>query len=161
MVFPAFFREMAPGTTGEKTLFDDESSCFYHPTKKAVVPCDICGRFLCALCDVDMNGQHMCPSCIDAGKSKGKMEQLEVERTRWDVIALTLSILTWIPPLLYLIMFTAPATLFIVIRHWNTTLSPVRPNRWRFVAAFLMAVCQLALIGLIATMFVIEVGAYE
>ena len=158
-VFPAFFRELTPGISGEKTLFDDESSCFYHPSKKAVVPCDICGRFLCALCDVEMHGQHMCPSCIDAGKTKGKMAQLEVERMRWDAVALFLAglgLLIW-----YFAPFTAPATLFIVIRHWRTTLSPVRPSRWRFVLAFFIAVSHLALLGVIVTMIIMEVGAYE
>ena len=42
-VFPAFFKTIASGRPGETLVLDNESSCFYHPQKKAVVPCDMCG----------------------------------------------------------------------------------------------------------------------
>ena len=48
-VFPALFRRINPGSSGEAILVEGESSCFYHPQKKAVIPCQGCGRFLCAL----------------------------------------------------------------------------------------------------------------
>src|SRR6187549_347010 len=70
--FPALFRPVEAGKTGDLVIVDGESSCFYHPEKKAVVTCSYCGRFLCALCDVDFNGEHLCPPCIESGKKKGK-----------------------------------------------------------------------------------------
>src|SRR5688572_22390826 len=74
-VFPAAFRILGPGQTGERILLQGESSCFYHEQKKAVVPCDACGRFLCALCDVDLNGKHLCSQCLDTGRQKGSLQE--------------------------------------------------------------------------------------
>jgi hypothetical protein len=158
-VFPALFNEIKPGTSGERVLFDDESSCFYHTGKKAVVPCDICGRFLCALCDIELNDQHLCPSCIDAGKNKGKMEELESQRMRYDRLALALALLpiVFFIPMIYFTFFTAPAALFVTLRHWKTPLSPVRPWRWRFVVAFLLGIMEISAIGLFIAMIVLEV----
>ena len=45
-------------TVADALLSEGESSCFYHPNKRAVVPCDQCGRFLCTLCRVDF-GQRV------------------------------------------------------------------------------------------------------
>ena len=159
--FPALLRPIAPGAAGERILIDNESSCFYHPAKKAVAPCDVCGRFLCALCDVEMNGQHLCPACIEAGAAKGKMEHLESQRTRYDAVALVLAAIGYVPPFWYFAIFTAPAAIFVAIRYWKTPLSPVRPSRWRFAVALLLAVLQLALMGLIISLIVAEAFRYD
>ena len=91
-VFPAFFKTIASGRPGGTLVLDNESSCFYHPQKKAVIPCDMCGRFLCALCDVELHGQHLCPNCLETGKNKGKLKSLENRRTLYDAIALRLAV---------------------------------------------------------------------
>src|SRR5207248_7281246 len=91
-VFPALFRQIAEGKSPETILVEGEASCFYHPQKRATIPCAICGRFLCALCDVELNDQHLCPGCLDTGRKKGKLVQLETRRTLHDSSALVLSI---------------------------------------------------------------------
>src|SRR6185369_12713249 len=85
-LFPAFFRTEVSGQKAENVVVESESSCFYHPQKKAVIPCEGCGRFLCALCDVDLNGQHLCPVCLESGKKKGKLQELSNRRVRYDLI---------------------------------------------------------------------------
>ena len=89
-VFPALFRKIEPGQRPEAIMLEGESSCFFHPQKKAVVPCAGCGRFLCAVCDCEFRGEHFCPACLETGKSKGKIKALESQRIRYDKIALTL-----------------------------------------------------------------------
>ena len=66
--FPALFSGPAEGDSGETLFVDDEASCFYHPQKKAVVSCAQCGRFLCALCDVEFSGEHLCANCLGGGR---------------------------------------------------------------------------------------------
>src|SRR6266496_4722361 len=83
-VFPAFFRAPEVGRTGERLLVEAESSCFYHPQKKAVVSCDACGRFLCALCDLELEGKHLCPACLETGKKKKTLQSLEDVRTLYN-----------------------------------------------------------------------------
>jgi hypothetical protein len=95
-LFPALNRPADLGATAVTALMDGEATCFYHPQKRAHVPCDACGRFLCALCDLDLNGRHLCPACLESGARKGRIQELERQRTRWDQITWTVLIL---PPL--------------------------------------------------------------
>lgn len=141
-IFPALFRKIDPGQSALPVMVEGESGCFFHPQKKAVVPCGSCGRFLCALCDCEFRGEHFCPSCLETGKSKGKIKNLDNLRTRYDNIALALALL----PLLifYFTLITAPMTLFIVIRYWNSPRGLVQRSRFRFVLAGIIALLQVA-----------------
>jgi len=132
-VFPALFRPPAPVNTGEKLMIEGEASCFYHPSKKAVVPCGSCGRFLCALCDVELNDQHLCPSCLESGKKKGKITNLQNQRTCYDRMALGLSVLA--VPLWFFAPVIGAIVIFLVVRHWKSPMSLVRGSKTRLVIA--------------------------
>jgi hypothetical protein len=139
-VFPALFQRLAPGQVGESILEESESSCFYHPQKKAVRPCDACGRFLCALCDCELDGRHFCPACLDTGKKKGKITSLENHRVLYDSVALTLALLPVALVITFYFTFvTAPLALFFAIRYWNTPTSVIRRTKVRFVLAIIFA----------------------
>jgi hypothetical protein len=141
-VYPAYFRKAVPGQQAELVFLEGEPACFYHAAKKAVIPCQACGRFLCALCDCDLNGQHFCPLCLEAGKTKGKITSIENSRVRYDLMALLLATL----PLLifYFTFITAPAALFVAIRHWNSPRSLIQTSRVRYVVAIVLASIQTA-----------------
>lgn len=141
--FPALFRKAAAGPSAEAVMVEGESSCFYHPEKKAVLPCDGCGRFLCALCDCLLHGQHFCPACLEAGATKGKIKSLENQRSLYDSIALTLAIWPLIIP--YFTIITAPMTVFVAIRYWNAPGSIVRRTKFRFAIAVIIALVEIAL----------------
>lgn len=139
--FPALFSKTVDGSAGESLRSDEEASCFYHPHKRAVIHCQHCGRFLCALCDLELNGRHFCSACLESGKKKGKLKNLENHRTLYDSVALRLSLY----PLLifYLTIISAPATIFIAIRYWDTPGSIVRRGKARFVVAVLIAILEI------------------
>jgi len=140
-VFPAFFRETAQGSVGESVLLDGEAGCFFHPQKKAVVHCEGCGRFLCGLCDCELQGKHYCPGCLETGRKKGKIKNLENQRTLYGGAALSLAIL---PLIIWpLTLVTAPIAIYIAIRYWNAPRSIVRPGRWPQVVAIVMASLEL------------------
>ena len=141
-VFPAMFRKSTVGAGAETVVVEGESGCFYHPEKRAVRPCDNCGRFLCALCDCELKGQHFCPACLETGRDKGKIKSLDYRRTRYDSIALALAIFPML--FLYFTLVTAPATLFVAFRYWNAPCSLVPRTRVRFVLAILIALFELA-----------------
>jgi len=112
-VFPAFFRPITAGPSAETLLEEGVSSCFYHEQKKAVVPCDACGRFLCALCDLDFNGRHLCPACLQSAKKKGSLPELENRRTIYDSAALSTALL---PLLIWPVtLITAPVAIVLAI----------------------------------------------
>ena len=144
ILFPAILREQVAGSAGEIILADDESACFNHPQKKAVVACSYCGRFLCSLCDVDFGGRHLCPTCIETGVEKKKIENLENRRTLYDDLALSLAV---IPVLLlfgiYFTFITAPMALIIAIRHWNSPSSIIPRTKIRMILAIVFSLAEI------------------
>jgi hypothetical protein len=149
-VFPALFKQLKGESTGAVSVSEAEASCFYHPQSRARVACENCGRFLCALCDLELNGRHLCSACLNAGKKKGKLRDLERERVLYDHAALTIAVL----PLLAwpLTILSAPAVVYIVIRYWNAPGSIVRRARkLRFSIAMIIALAQIA--GWIALLY--------
>jgi len=140
-IFPAFFKRIAPGRQGESLMVEGESSCFYHPQKKAVVPCQACGRFLCALCDCELHGRHFCPACLEVGKQKGKISSLENKRTLYDGIALSLAIVPML--IFYFTIITAPMALYLAIRYWNAPRSIVHRTKIRYIFAIILASLQI------------------
>ena len=149
-VFPAALRPPGPGASGERVLIEGEASCFYHPAKKAVVPCESCGRFLCAVCDVELSGAHLCPACLESGKKKGRLKQLENTRTLYDSLALAVAVF----PMIFawpITIVSAPIALYLAIRYRNAPTSIVRRSKWRAVLAGILAFLQ---IGGWVTLFV-------
>ena len=139
-VFPAFFKKIL-SAAAEDILADSQAGCFFHSQKKAVVSCESCGRFLCSLCDVEFSGKHVCPSCLEAGKSKRKIRNLETERVLYDSIALSIAIL---PMLMFFVtIVTAPVCIYYSLRHWKSPMSILPRTKVRFVFAILISVLQL------------------
>lgn len=140
-VYPAVYRESQGSRAGETLQEDKEAGCFYHPRKKAVLSCSTCGRFLCQICDVELNGRHLCPSCLESGKTRRKIKNLEDHRTRYDKIALTIAVV----PILtvWLTIISAPIALYLTIRYWKAPLGIIPHTRVRFMAAFLISGAQI------------------
>lgn len=140
-VFPALFKPVEAGRPGETILVDGEASCFYHPQKRASIPCASCGRFLCALCDVELNEQHICPVCLESGQKKGKLSELETKRTLYDSAAFLLAV---VPLLMWYVTFvTAPAAVILAIYAWNKPSSIVARTRIRIYLAIVIGVLQI------------------
>ena len=141
-VFPAFSRPTARGRAAEALGSAEDASCFYHPNKKAAVPCDECGRFLCTLCDLDLDGRHVCPECVEIARKAGKTLRAG-QRTPHDQVALTVAWVGLIPLFWFLSLVTGPAALFLALRYWNEPRrSPVPRGRWRLVVAGLLGLLQ-------------------
>jgi hypothetical protein len=143
-VFPALWRPLAQGLSPERIVVDGEASCFYHPEKRALLPCEGCGRFLCALCDLELNQHHFCPNCIQARRSQGQLPELINYRVIYDgaalVIAAAASLLFCAWPIW---IFTAPASIFLACLSWYKPGSLVRKTWLRSVIAIVLAVLQL------------------
>lgn len=139
-VFPAALRS-APLVRPEAALHG-EAACFDHPGKRAVAACRHCGRFVCQLCSVEFGEEIWCPSCVTARAGKAEGANLETSRTLYDSIALTaplVSLLMW-----PLTVITGPGAVVFSILKWRAPLSLVRRNRWRFVAAILIGLAEMA-----------------
>ena len=138
--YPAFSVPLMSGH-GEAIEEGADSACFFHAGKKAAAACGACGRFLCGLCAIDFAEETRCASCLESGKKKGKLSELDEQRTMYDSMVLMIpvaSIIMW--PVLF---FTAPLTLFLTVWYWKKPGSLFRTNRWRFVLAAFTALCEL------------------
>ena len=139
--FPALNRQPVV-TPVAQVLLEGEASCFNHPQKKAVIACQSCGRFLCALCDVEIGGVHRCPACLEAGRRSQRADILETRVIRYDRIALaltTVTILMW--PIM---IVSAPAALFLVIKYWNKRSTVLPAPRLGYVIAGILALAEIA-----------------
>jgi DNA-directed RNA polymerase subunit RPC12/RpoP len=141
VVFPAIEHTRA-GASPEPLAIETEASCFYHPQSRAAVPCDECGRFLCRLCDLELDGRHLCPACFQAGIDTRKLAHLERRRTMYDSIALALAGLCAVRG--GRVAVTAPAALYTVIRRWRAPGSIVPRTRIRYYLAAVFALAEIA-----------------
>ena len=140
-LFNAFYRPVEAGTTGQRVQEQGQAECFYHPGKQALVPCAGCGRLLCALCEVPMDGRSFCLTCLQAGRNKGRIDALQNKRLLYDRLALTLAF--WPIFFFFITPITAPAAIYVALRYWRTPGSILAHNRFRFVLAILLALAQL------------------
>ena len=144
-VFPALWREHGVNA-GERLIIHDDSACFHHPEKRATIVCEGCGRFLCALCDIDYQGKHLCSGCVERGVADTGKETFRANYTRFDRIALLLAGIALVPPFWYFAIFLAPGALFLAIKNWNEPISAAPRGRGRFVVAIALAVLELMLL---------------
>ena len=144
-VFPAAFRKMEPDENAPSKLLENDAGCFFHPSKKAAVACDSCGRFLCALCDIDMDGSHICFSCMESGHNSQKITTHETHRVMHDSLALKLSMLPVVTVIFFwLSLITAPVSLFIALKYWKKEKSIVpRGRHWRSVLTVVFSSAQI------------------
>lgn len=119
---------------------EGDSTCYFHPTNHAAAICGGCGRYMCAICEVPTeDGGKLCPPCVSAARKKTIQKADEV--VVYDQMAFSAAI---VPILIWPItLVTAPIVLGLIFYGWNKPRSLVRPGRWRFVVAGILAVIQI------------------
>lgn len=138
-VFNAFLRR--DETAALSTQAQGQAECFYHPGQLAVVPCAACGRLLCDVCQVELEGRSLCMACLQAGRDKQKITAMQNRHVRYDEIALALSVWGLLIGIFPSVV-TAPAALYYAVRHIRTP-SPVLPKaRFQNILAMLLAGAQ-------------------
>jgi hypothetical protein len=101
---------------------EDDASCFYHESKKALDSCSQCGRFLCALCSAQIGEDILCPTCLVSGR-------LEPGRKLYDSLALLVAVLPALTVSFSLI--GGPVASYLALRYWKRPTSLVRRYQWR------------------------------
>jgi hypothetical protein len=125
--------------TNAATALSDQATCFFHPDKAFQVCCRRCGRFVCALCDLQLGAEHVCPICFERGRADSGAEASKAEwRYRdvlYDSIALTVGwgwILFW-PT----IVAAIPTVIFLHVKYRKAPRSYlIARSGWRFWAAY-------------------------
>ncbi len=125
--------------TNAPTALADQATCFFHPDKAFQACCQRCGRFVCALCDLQLGAEHVCPACFERGRGDSSAEDDKAEwRYRdvlYDSIAVTVGwgwILFW-PT----IVAAIPAVIFLHVKYRKAPRSYlIARSGWRFWAAY-------------------------
>lgn len=121
------------------SAFSDQATCFFHPDKAFQACCQRCGRFVCALCDLQLGAEHVCPTCFERGRADSGVEPSKAEwRYRdvlYDSIALTVGwcwILFW-----PVIVAAIPTVIVLHVKYRKAPRSYLIPRSgWRFWAAY-------------------------
>ena len=124
---------------GASATLGDQATCFFHPEKSFQACCHRCGRFVCALCDLQLGAEHICPTCFERGRvgSSGGGENAEwrYRDVLYDSIAVTLGwgwILIW-PS----IIAAVPVVIFLHVKFRKAPRSYLVPRAgWRFWVAY-------------------------
>jgi hypothetical protein len=121
------------------SALSDQATCFFHPDKAFQACCQRCGRFVCALCDLQLGVEHVCPACFERGRADSGAEAGRAEwRYRdvlYDSIALTVGwgwILFW-----PVIVAAIPAAIFLHVKYRKAPRSYlIARSGWRFWVAY-------------------------
>jgi hypothetical protein len=125
--------------TNAASAMPEHATCFFHPEKAFEACCQRCGRFVCALCDLQLGAEHVCPTCFERGRTESVLQGGRAEwRHRdilYDSIAVTLGwgwILVW-----PLIIAALPATILLHVKFRKAPRSYLIPRSgWRFWVAY-------------------------
>jgi hypothetical protein len=121
------------------TALSDQATCFFHPDKAFQACCQRCGRFVCALCDLQLGAEHVCPACFESGRVNSGATASKAEwRSRdvlYDSIALTVG---WIWIFFWPVFVVAlPAVIFLHVKYRKAPRAYLIPRSgWRFWAAY-------------------------
>jgi len=125
--------------TNSVSALSDQATCFFHPDKAFQACCQRCGRFVCALCDLQLGAEHVCPTCFERGRADSGVEAGKAEwRYRdvlYDSIALTVG---WVWILVWPVIVAAlPAVIFLHVKYRKAPRSYlIARSAWRFWAAY-------------------------
>ena len=127
-----------PNTVAAVAL-SDQATCFFHPDKAFHACCQRCGRFVCALCDLQLGAEHVCPACFERGRDSSSSDAGKAEwRHRdllYDSIALTVG---WGWILFWPTIIAAIATVIVLhVKFRKAPRSSLIPRYgWRFWVAY-------------------------
>jgi hypothetical protein len=149
MLFSAIEKEPEKGELAESVM-DDNAACINHPDKAAAALCDGCGAYVCNLCEIEIEDQHLCPVCFN--NNSGKITTLNKRTVLHDSCALSIAVF---PMLIWpFTAITAFVAIFWAMFHWNKVNTPYKRHKWRFVVACLVATAQLIGWGLFIVLLV-------
>lgn len=153
-LFPAVLSSFRKGEKAETIMESAHSSCLNHPDKAAVTICEECGAYLCSLCDLEVEGRHICPNCLK--NSKEKIKSLKTDAVLYDDIVLSVSVISFV--LFYFAILSAPFVIVYSIMKWNKVNVPYRRrSKLRFLIAISISILQLVGIGALAV-YIISKG---
>ncbi|HTA58637.1 MAG TPA: hypothetical protein VK805_10805 [Candidatus Baltobacteraceae bacterium] len=125
--------------TNASAALSDQATCFFHPDKAFQACCQRCGRFVCALCDLQLGAEHVCPTCFESGRANSVAGAGTAEWRHRDVLYDSIAVTIGWGWILFWPVFIAafPAAIFLHVKYRKAPRSYLIPRRgWRFWMAY-------------------------
>lgn len=126
--------------TSAVAALSDQATCFFHPDKAFQACCQRCGRFVCALCDLQVGAEHVCPTCFERGTADAGADAATAEWRYRDVLYDSIAITAgWLWILFWpTIVAALPAVIFLHVKYRKSPRSYLIPRSgWRFWVAYI------------------------
>ena len=125
--------------TNAAAAIPEKATCFFHPDKAFQACCQRCGRFVCALCDLQLGEEHICPTCFERGRSEAGLAGGKAEWRHRDVLYDSMSLMIgWIWIFFWpTILAAIPITITLHVKYRKAPRSYLIPRSgWRFWVAY-------------------------
>jgi hypothetical protein len=117
----------------------DQATCFFHPDKAFQACCHRCGRFVCALCDLQLGADHVCPTCFERGRADSGLDGGQAEWRHRDVLYDSIALsLGWLWIVVWPVILAAlPAVIVLHVKYRKAPRLYLIPRSgWRFWVAY-------------------------
>jgi hypothetical protein len=117
----------------------DQATCFFHPEKAFQACCQRCGRFVCALCDLQLGAEHVCPACFERGRANSGVEAAKAEWRYRDVLYDSIALTTGWGWILFwpVVLAAIPTVIVLHVKYRKAPRSYLIPRSgWRFWMAY-------------------------
>lgn len=117
----------------------EKATCFFHPDKAFQACCQRCGRFVCALCDLQLGEEHICPTCFERGRTDTGLAGGKAEWRHRDVLYDSIALMIgWIWIFFWpTILAAIPITITLHVKYRKAPRSYLIPRSgWRFWVAY-------------------------
>jgi hypothetical protein len=134
-----FWRTVRQNTSAAAAM-PDQATCFFHPDKAFQACCQRCGRFVCALCDLQLGAEHVCPTCFERGRADSGLAGGKAEWRHRDVLYDSIAVaLGWGWIIVWPVIVAAlPITIFLHVKYRKAPRAYLLPRSgWRFWVAYL------------------------
>jgi hypothetical protein len=125
--------------TSATAAMPDQATCFFHPDKAFHACCQRCGRFVCALCDLQLGAEHVCPTCFERGRADTGLTGGQAEWRHRDVLYDSIALaIGWCWIIFWPVIVAAlPAAIFLHVKYRRALRSYLIPRSgWRFWVAY-------------------------
>lgn len=125
--------------TNAAAAMPEQATCFFHPDKAFQACCQRCGRFVCALCDLQLGNEHVCPTCFERGRNDTGVNGSKAEWRHRDVLYDSIALaIGWIWIIFWpTIVAALPAAIVLHVKHRKAPRSYLIPRSgWRFWVAY-------------------------
>ena len=143
-IFPQFHRD-SPSLPGIHLAEEHEAVCYFHARYRATAPCDMCGRFLCEICAINVGRRQLCAECLSQLRKQRTENGLVLYAPLFDNTALflvtapVLTLVFW-----FSTFFSAPLSLFLSFYYWKRQWTLLPRSRLRFGLAILLSISLIA-----------------